>query len=277
MNPLSGQNVALFVLGKIFPDYFLSNKKICKVYFSRVGICFANSLKTTIMKHFTTIFISFYLIFAGFQGHSQTPALSANRFLDVEPRDSKAAKRVLVGGLKAGLNISNVYDERGADFVADPKAGFAAGAFLSIPFGGWLGFQPEALISQKGFSSTGGFGAEKYSLERTSTFLDLPLQLQIKPLHYLSFLIGFNYAYLLKQSDAITYGNNSVAQSQEFNNDNIRKNTLGAIGGFDINIRHFVIAVRTGWDLTANRGDGSSFTPQYKNYWTQACLGYRFY
>ena len=55
-------------------------------------------------------------------------------------------------GIKAGTNYSNVYDSDNEDFVADGKFGFAAGAFVAIPLGKFIGIQPEILYSQKGFT-----------------------------------------------------------------------------------------------------------------------------
>jgi hypothetical protein len=55
-----------------------------------------------------------------------------------------------------------VYDSQGEEFDADSKFGLAAGAFLQIPFGKYLGIQPEVLFSQKGFKRTGRmFGASR--------------------------------------------------------------------------------------------------------------------
>src|SRR3954464_10971947 len=86
---------------------------------------------------------------------------------------SKAAKRKLVVGVKAGFNYSNVYDEQGTDFVADGKNGFAGGAFLAIPVGSLLGLQPEILISQKGFQGSGTLLDQPYDITRTTTYLDI--------------------------------------------------------------------------------------------------------
>ena len=58
-------------------------------------------------------------------------------------------------GLKVGANLSNVYDESGQDFVADAKSGLAAGVFLRLPLGKFIGLQPEVMFSQKGFKATG--------------------------------------------------------------------------------------------------------------------------
>ena len=195
----------------------------------------------------------------------------------VESVSSRDAKRRVVPGIKAGINRSNVYDAQGVDFVANPKTGFVGGVYVALPIGGFLGVQPEILISQKGFSSSGTMFGDPYYLERTSTYLDIPLQLQLKPFRFLSLLGGVQYSYLLRQTDEFTNGESTVAQSEEFSNDNIRKNILGAVIGFDINIRHVVLSGRSCWDFRANRGDGSSYTPRYKNVWLQATLGYRFY
>lgn len=181
----------------------------------------------------------------------------------------------LTFGLKAGMNYSNVWDEKGQDFVADSKLGFAGGAFLGIPFGEFLGFQPEVLISQKGLQATGTLMGSPYSYTKTTTYLDIPLQLQLRPTEFLSILVGPQYSYLMNQKTVYTYGLNSIEQEQEFSNDNYRKNILGFVAGADINISHIVVSGRMGWDFQTNHGDGSSSTPRYKNKWVQLTIGFK--
>jgi hypothetical protein len=177
-------------------------------------------------------------------------------------------------GVKAGLNYSNVWDEKGQDFQADAKIGFAGGLFLGIPIGNFLGFQPELLISQKGFQGSGTLLGAPYSFSRTTTYLDVPLLLQVKPVEFLTIVLGPQYSYLMNQKDVYTWGVNSSGQEQEFENDNIRKNIFGFTAGADINIEHVVISGRMGWDLQNNNGDGTSYTPRYKNQWLQLTLGF---
>jgi hypothetical protein len=178
-------------------------------------------------------------------------------------------------GVKGGLNYSNVWDEKGQDFRADAKFGFAGGLFLGIPIGNFLGFQPEILVAQKGFQGSGTLMGAPYSFSRTTTYIDIPLQLQVKPLEFLTILLGPQYSYLINQKDVYTWGANSTGQEQEFENDNIRKNILGFTAGADINIEHVVVSWRMGWDLQDNNGDGTSSTPRYKNQWLQLTLGFR--
>ena len=182
----------------------------------------------------------------------------------------------LMFGAKAGLNLSNVYDSKGEQFNADAKFGFAVGGFLSVPLGKYVGFQPEILISQKGFRATGLLIGSSYSFTRTTTYVDVPLLFALKPTSFLTILAGPQYSYLISQKDVFGSATTSVEQITQFTNDNIRKNTLCITGGADININHFVIGVRAGWDVQNNNGNGVSTTPRYKNMWYQGTIGYRF-
>lgn len=180
-------------------------------------------------------------------------------------------------GLKAGLNYSNVYDEQGEDFEADAKFGFVGGLFMAIPIGKYLGVQPEILISQKGFRGHGVILGNPYSFNRTTTYIDVPLQFMLKPSEFFTILVGPQFSYLMNQRDVFTSSSNSYAQEQEFKQDNIRKNVFGVVGGFDINLRHITLGARAACDLQTNAGDGTSSTPRYKNVWLQGTVGYKFY
>lgn len=180
-------------------------------------------------------------------------------------------------GLKAGLNYSNVYDSKGAQFDANPKLGFAGGAFLSIPIGRFIGLQPEALFSEKGFQSSGNILGNDYNITRTSQYLDFPLLFAFKPSEFLTLLAGPQLSYLVKQKNTFANGSTSAQQEIAFDNDNVRKNTLCFTGGLDLTLKHVVLGARIGWDVQANNGDGSSSQMRYKNMWYQATIGYRFY
>ncbi len=180
-------------------------------------------------------------------------------------------------GIKAGINNSNVWDEQKEDFNADSKIGFVGGAFLSIPLGRIIGFQPELLISQKGFQGFGHLLGTPYSFSRTTTYLAVPLLLQVKPSKFITVVGGPQFSYLLHQKDVYTFGANSVEQEEEFRNENIRKNIMGFTLGADVNLTSaIVISGRVGWDFQNNNGDGTSTTPRYKNQWLQLTLGYKF-
>lgn len=178
-------------------------------------------------------------------------------------------------GVNAGLSFSNVYDERGDDFVADGKIGLVAGAALSIPIGMYLGFQPEAVFIQKGFKSDAVFNSKAYSLTRTTNHLDFPLQLKFKPAKNFSLLGGPQYSFLLSRKDEITRNDLTLVEEDLIKNDKIRKNVFGLIFGAEFNMNAITVTGKAGWDLTENHSDGSSSTPRYKNQWLQLTVGLR--
>lgn len=190
---------------------------------------------------------------------------------------AQKARDVFGLGIKVGSNYSNVFDSQGDKFVAEGKYGLAAGAFLSLPIGKIIGIQPEVIYSEKGFKATGSFLGSNYSATRTTTYIDVPILLAVKPTNFLTVLAGPQYSFLIKQNNNFTSTLASADRDKIFDNDNIRKNVLGLIGGVDVNLSSFVIGARVGVDVQNNNGDGSSTTPRYKNAWYQATIGFRLF
>ena len=178
-------------------------------------------------------------------------------------------------GIKAGANFSNVYNSDGQAFVADGKFGFAGGVFLGIPIGSFIGIQPEVLFSQKGFKASGSILGGTYNFTRTTNYLDVPILLSIKPAQGFSIVVGPQFSYLISETD--DYGVLSTTQKQEFDNQSIRKNIFGIVGGVDIELSPVVLGLRAGYDLQRNNGDGSSTAPNYKNAYYQATLAYKLF
>ena len=197
------------------------------------------------------------LIFVSVSALSVTNSLAQDNTTDFRDK--------LSFGLKAGVNYSNVYDSQGEAFQASPKVGLAAGAFLAIPFGKFFGIQPEALISQKGFRATGRILNSTYKFTRTTTYIDLPLLFSFKPSEFFTIMVGPQYSYLIHQTDVFANASTTIEQETAFENDNVRKNTVGITGGFDLTMKHIVLGARAGWDVQNNNGDGTSTTPRYKN------------
>jgi hypothetical protein len=196
-------------------------------------------------------------------------------FISIATLQGQDRRENLEFGIKAGANISNVWDSRSDDFRADARLGFAGGVFLGIPIGKFIGLQPEFLISQKGFQGSGSLLGTPYSFSRTTSYMDVPLQLQLKPSEFFTFVLGPQFSYLFNQKDVYTFGANSTEQEREFQNENVRKNILGFVAGFDLIYRNAVLSSRLGWDFQTNHGDGNTSTPRYKNQWLQFTLGFK--
>lgn len=213
-------------------------------------------------------------------------------------------RNMLQFGIKAGINNSNVYDAQGEDFVANPRIGPVFGAFLSVPLNTWLGFQPEVLYSSKGYAGSGAMGPQEsnsttstttvkgsaglsvtpagggdpdnYSYVNRLNYLDIPIMLQLKILPSIYLLGGPEYSYLLSSSYTFTNGVTTETTQQKFQNDNIRHNVFGIIGGIELNLsRTFALGGRMAWDEVDNNGNGTSTMPRYRNYWMQVTLGYK--
>lgn len=194
----------------------------------------------------------------------------------ISAQDKAADKRdQLVFGIKAGMNVSNVWDEQGADFVADPKLGAAGGVFLAVPIGKYFGVQPEVLFSQKGFKGGGSLLGFPYSFTRTTSYIDVPILVQFKPIEYFTLLAGPQFSYLLKEKNVYTFGSNSSEQEQAFSNEDVRNNILGFVVGADMTVKAFVVSARAGWDFQNNNKNGVSTTPRYKNQFLQLTIGFR--
>jgi len=217
--------------------------------------------KTMIMKK-SILLLVFAIMALGYQSNAQEAATNYGDEVHI--------------GLKLGFNYSNVYDSEGEDFNADPKFGLATGIFFSIPLVKYIGIQPEILFSQKGFRATGKLLGSTYEFTRTTNYIDVPLLFALKPSDFLTIFAGPQYSYLIKQKDVFANGSTSIEQEQEFEDANIRKNSLGFTGGLDINLEQIVLSARAGWDIQNNNGDGTTTTPRYKNVWYQASIGYRF-
>lgn len=183
----------------------------------------------------------------------------------------------LVFGLKAGVNFSNVYDSRGQSFDANPKLGFAGGGYLAIPIGKLIGIQPELMISQKGFQSSGDILGSNYNVTRTTTYLDVPVLFAFKPSEFLSLFAGPQLSFLVKQKNTFKNGTTSTQQEIAFDREDPRKNTLGLAVGADLTLKHFFVSGRIAWDVQQNNPNGTVSELRYKNVVYQLTLGHRFY
>jgi hypothetical protein len=189
--------------------------------------------------------------------------------------DMDYSKRISFGP-KVGANVSNIYDTQGDEFEADSKLGFAGGVFVTLPLTRFIGLQPEILFSQKGYRGSGSILGSEYSFSRTTNYIDVPLLLAVRTCKFLTILVGPQYSFLLSQNYTFKSDLINISQDEQFENENLLKNTLCLTAGLDVNLGRMVIGARGGWDVLSNKGDGTSSTPRYKNMWYQATVGYRF-
>ena len=187
------------------------------------------------------------------------------------------SRKELSFGFKACINYSTVFDMKTDNSNISGKTGFAGGAFLSIPLGKYVGIQPEVVLSQRGFKSSGNYKLKEYDLKRTSNYIDLPLMVFFKPLETVTILLGPQFSYLMSQTDVVTNTSMSLQQEQQFKSESYRRTVFCLTGGLDFNFNNIVFGLRLGSDLRHNKEDYLSGTPKYKNMWVQTSVGFRIY
>ncbi|MBK8808235.1 MAG: outer membrane beta-barrel protein [Bacteroidales bacterium] len=124
------------------------------------------------------------------------------------------------------------------------------------------------MFSQKGFIGSGRILGVPYELTRRTNYIEIPILFQFKPIPFLTIVGGPQYSFLIKQRDVYGASFTTFIYEDEFNDENIRKSTLGFLTGLDINIKNFVLGARVGWDFMNNNGNGATTTPRYKNVWS---------
>lgn len=203
--------------------------------------------------------------------------LLSSGFTKITAQDHNDDLRSMLGiGVRAGVNLANIYDVAAGDLTHKTRLGLAVGAFLSLPFGEYVGFQPELIYSQKGYRSSGSILTASYEFTRRTDYLDIPLQLQIKPVPAITLLLGPQYSFLLNKNLKVTSGSLGADITSNIDNQNIRKNILGLVFGADINVQNLIIGGKISWDLQKNNGDGTSTSPRYRNVVGQITLGLYF-
>jgi len=176
-------------------------------------------------------------------------------------------------GLKAGTNYSKADDINNHKFKTNSKFGFVCGGYISIPINKSIGLQPELQYSQKGFDVTKSIMGKSFQFTRTTSFIDIPLMFAIKLNQFITVAIGPQYSYLIKQKDTFSDSTSNF----DMEHDKSRKSLLCFIDEVDLNMRQFIISLRSGWDLMKNIKNGSETNLQYKNVWYQITFGYTFY
>ena len=179
-------------------------------------------------------------------------------------------------GLKAGVNFSNVYDRQGNDFESDGRLGLVAGAFFSIPFGTYVGLQPEILYSEKGYTGTGTFLGLNYNYTRSTSYIDVPVFLQIKPSPIVTLVVGPQFSFLINHTDDFDNNDELDEIIEEFDNVSLRNTSIGIGGGLDLNFYPIVISGRVGFDLQNVHDEDIDDVPRYSNVWFQLTGGIMF-
>lgn len=174
---------------------------------------------------------------------------------------------------KVGAINSTIYNSRGINEFPKNRANITFGSFFYVPINKRFVFQPELLLSRRGFTANGTIAGNNYTLKRSSDYLDVPLLLGYKPENFMTLFIGPQFSRLLHQTDRFSNDPVPLPREYQFAEDRYRKHIFCITGGVDININNVIMVMRVGWDMEDNRWDDNDQTPRYKNVWYQLAIG----
>lgn len=179
-------------------------------------------------------------------------------------------------GVRAGANFSNVIKDGDKNFSTAFKPGFNAAFFLELPIIKEFSVQPELQYAQKGYKATGTILGSPYEYRVTTSFIEIPIVAKFKTSKQFSIVAGPQYSFLTATNTKFITSNSTLENNVKHDNDNLKKNLLGGLVGFEINTGNSVLNFRYSLDLQSNNGDGTSTTPKYKNQVLGLSLGFKF-
>jgi len=154
-------------------------------------------------------------------------------------------------GIKAGLNVSNLY----IDDLDDENAryGFNIGLFGQVLASETFAIQPELLYSTKGskafYKGSKAFyeGIVDQTVKYNINYLDLPVLAVFKLGESAEIHVGPYASYLLNAN--ITYSGDIINGDDEIDRDHLKSFDYGLVGGFGLNFGAVQVGARYNYGL----------------------------
>jgi hypothetical protein len=140
-------------------------------------------------------------------------------------------------GAKAGVNFANVSFDADEDVPSSRRTGLLAGVFVTIPFGGWLAVQPEAIYTVKGTS----LDIEGFATDFIVDYLEVPVLARVRLPRGGYVVAGPSMAFRLRARNRVAFG----GSTEEFDLDEeVESFDLGIVGGVGIGVGRWVVDAR---------------------------------
>jgi hypothetical protein len=150
-------------------------------------------------------------------------------------------------GIKAGLNLSNLYVKDVKD--ENMKPGINLGVYAKVPITKFLSIQPELLYSMKGaqitYSNFLGTGKYRFNLN----YLEIPVAVVINVASKLNINAGPYAAFLLSANVQDVDNNGKINGATELNKENFESFDYGLFGGAALDIGNITIGARYNYGL----------------------------
>ena len=139
-------------------------------------------------------------------------------------------------GIHAGLNISEFNNLPQGLYPYHQDRRIYGGLFLEVPFTKYLAFKPELNYAPEGGDYQ--YNLSGYDISIQLNYIQLPLQIQLKPYPWLHLTAGPEVAYLISQKTSVSdylYSNNPMPfPAFTTTNDDFKKFKVGYVFGLEV-------------------------------------------
>lgn len=198
--------------------------------------------------------------------------------VSAQSSDDKGGSNGIHFGIRGGLNLASIVNSDDApNFDGQMKAGFHAGAYVTLPLAKTFAIQPEVLYSQKGYRADRTFLGSSYKYRVTTSYIDVPILAKITPVKNFGILVGPQFSFLTHTKAKFDTPNATFEQNIDNENDNLRDNILGGLAGLEYGITDNVtIGARYALDFQKNNSDGDANSLRYRNQVVSFTVGFQF-
>ena len=179
-------------------------------------------------------------------------------------------------GITGGLNVSNTISNYSGSSTGTIAA-FNAGLTLDIPLVYPVSFEPEVLISQKGYTGTdyAADGSSVGNFTQRANFIDVPLLLKFHLGPIVNFVLGPQISFPI--STTYTFDNGIGATDQQKYNNTADRTLVGGVAGigFDLS-RNVELRARYTYDFNGSDENAANGNAEFRYQVFQVGLGFKF-
>lgn len=173
-------------------------------------------------------------------------------------------------GLRTGFNLSRWTGEGSANLGL--KLGYHAGLFVKAPVNDNVLFQPEVLLSLKGYTYNYATGFGAFTDRQTLYYIDVPLLIGVRLLEGFYFNLGLQPSFLVAARFKREFPDNTAYIDNSKRG--FRKVGVDLLTGLDLTLSEKIsLAGRFGYGL-ATVTENNNFT--VRNFYFQLSIGYSF-
>ncbi len=151
-------------------------------------------------------------------------------------------------GIKAGLNLTNLYITNASD--EHLKAGFNAGVFAKLPGTRGFSIQPELLYSVKGAKDDyNNFVEGSGEYQFNTGYIEMPVLAVVNLARNFNLHLGGYAAYMVSANVQDVHSNGTITGATDLDANNFQRWDFGLVGGLGFDIENFTIGARYNYGL----------------------------